>query len=90
MIGTEAAWRTGETWLNALLPYLAKNRNLFDARIQAAAPGVRSMRLDDTYLAWSIFPGQVYRPKKIDARIKNRASIFASPGEQFGPGGETW
>ena len=27
MIATEAAWRTGEAWLDALLPYLAGNRD---------------------------------------------------------------
>jgi cysteine-S-conjugate beta-lyase len=90
MIATEAAWRTGEMWLDALLPYLAKNRDLFDARIQAAAPGARSMRLDATYLAWIDFSGTGLAPKEIAARINNRARIFASPGEQFGPGGETW
>jgi cystathionine beta-lyase len=90
MIATEAAWQTGEMWLDTLLPYLAKNRNLFDARIEAAAPGVRSMRLDATYLAWVDFSGTGLAPKKIAARVKNRARIFASPGEQFGPGGETW
>ena len=55
MVATEAAWRTGETWLDELLPYLAANRDLFDARIEAAAPGARSMRLDATYLAWVDF-----------------------------------
>src|ERR1700732_992358 len=45
MIATEAAWRTGDAWLDALLPYLAESRDLFDARIAAAAPGTRSMRL---------------------------------------------
>jgi cysteine-S-conjugate beta-lyase len=90
MIATEAAWRTGEMWLDALLPYLAKNRDLFNARIQAAAPGAWSMRLDATYLAWVDFSGTDLAPKEITARIKNRARIFASPGEQFGPGGETW
>ncbi len=30
MIATEAAWRTGEAWLEALLSYLAKSRDLFD------------------------------------------------------------
>jgi cystathionine beta-lyase len=90
MIATEAAWRTGETWLDALLPYLATNRDLFDARIQAAAPGARSMRLDGTYLAWVDFSGTNLTPEEVAARVKNRARIFASPGEQFGPGGETW
>ena len=90
MIATEAAWRTGEMWLDALLPYLTKNRDLFDARIQAAAPGARSMHLDATYLAWVDFSGTNLAPEEIDARVKNRARIFASPGEQFGPGGGTW
>jgi cysteine-S-conjugate beta-lyase len=90
MIATEAAWRTGETWLDALLPYLARNRDLFDTRIEAAAPGARSMHLDATYLAWVDFSGTNQAPEEIASRVKNRARIFASPGEQFGPGGGTW
>src|ERR1700685_2345888 len=90
MIATEAAWRTGEPWLDALLPYLAKNRDLFDARIQAAAPGARSMHLDATYLAWVDFSGTNLAPEEVADRVKKRARIFASPGEQFGPGGDTW
>jgi cystathionine beta-lyase len=90
MIATEAAWRTGEMWLDHLLPYLAKSRDLFDARIEAAAPGARSMRLDATYLAWVDFSGTDLAPKEVADRVKKRARIFASPGEQFGPGGETW
>ncbi len=90
MIATEAAWRTGEAWLDALLPYLAESRDLFDARIEAAAPGARSMRLDGTYLAWVDFSGTGLPPEEVAARVAQRARIFASPGEQFGPGGETW
>jgi cysteine-S-conjugate beta-lyase len=90
MIATEAAWRTGEPWLDHLLPYLATSRDLFDARIEAAIPGARSMRLDATYLAWVDFSGTNLPPKEIADRVSKRARIFASPGEQFGPGGETW
>ena len=90
MIATEAAWRTGEAWLEALLPYLAGSRDMLDARIEAAAPGARSMRLDSTYLAWVDFSGTGLPPEEVAARVKSRARIFASPGQQFGPGGETW
>jgi cysteine-S-conjugate beta-lyase len=90
MIATEAAWRTGDAWLDALLPYLAGNRDLFDARIEAAVPGARSMSLAATYLAWVDFSGTGLSPEEVAARVKNRARIFASPGPQFGPGGETW
>src|SRR5215470_2432817 len=90
MIATEAAWRTGDAWLDALLPYLAASRDLFDARIEAAAPGARAMPLDATYLAWVDFSGTGLAAEDVAARVKNRARIFASPGPQFGPGGETW
>ena len=90
MIATEAAWRTGDAWLDALLPYLARNRDLLDARIERAAPGARSMPLDATYLAWVDFSGTGLPPDDVAARVKDRARIFASPGEQFGPGGQTW
>ncbi len=90
MIATEAAWRTGDAWLDALLVYLKGNRDLFDARIVEAVPGVRTMRLDATYLAWADFSGTGLAPEDVSARVKNRARIFASPGPQFGPGGEHW
>lgn len=90
MIATEAAWRTGEAWLDGLLPYLSDNRDLLDQRIEAAAPGARSMRLDATYLAWVDFSGTGLSEEDVADRVKHQARIFASPGEQFGPGGETW
>jgi cystathionine beta-lyase len=90
MIATEAAWRTGAAWLNELLPYLRGNRDLLDRRIEAAAPGARSMRLDATYLAWVDFSGTGLSAEDVASRVSGRARIFASPGSQFGPGGETW
>lgn len=90
MIATEAAWRTGEAWLNALLPYLEGNRDILAGRLQSAAPGARAMRLDATYLAWVDFSGTGLPPKEVAARVADKARIFASPGQQFGPGGESW
>src|SRR6185503_3311885 len=90
MAATEAAWRTGEPWLDALLPYLAKNRDLFDTGIEAAAPGARSMRLDATYLAWVDFSKSGLSAAEVADRVAGRARIYASPGQQFGPGGDNW
>ena len=90
MIATEAAWRTGDAWLDELLPYLVGNRDLLDSRIEAAAPGARSMRLDATYLAWVDFSGTGLKAEDVARRVSERARIFVSPGPQFGPGGETW
>jgi cystathionine beta-lyase len=88
MIATEAAWRTGDAWLDALLRYLAKSRDMFDAGIEAAAPGARSMQLEATYLAWVDFSATGLSAEDVAARVANRARIYASPGPQFGPGGE--
>ena len=88
MIATEAAWRTGEAWLDALLPYLARNRDLLHAGVEAAIPGARAMKLDATYLSWIDFAGTGLSPEDVSSRVK-KARIFASPGEQFGPGGTT-
>lgn len=89
MITTEAAWRTGEAWLDALIPYLARNRDLLHAGVEAAVPGARAMKLDATYLSWIDFAGTGLSPDEVNKRVKQSARIFASPGEQFGPGGET-
>ncbi|MGI9523613.1 MAG: MalY/PatB family protein [Hyphomicrobiaceae bacterium] len=89
MLGTEAAWRSGDAWLDALLPYLQINRDLFDQGIEAAVPGSRSMRLQATYLAWVDFSGAGLTGEEAAMRVKDRARIFASPGPQFGSGGES-
>ena len=38
MIATEAAWRTGDSWLDALLPYLAGSRDILDSGSSARRP----------------------------------------------------
>lgn len=88
MLATEAAWRTGEEWLDALLPYLKANALHFDQRIEAAAPGARSMRLDATYLAWVNFAGTGLPEEDVADRVAQKARIFVNPGPQFGPGGK--
>ncbi len=89
MIATEAAYAHGEPWLEALIPYLAGNRDLLDARIAADIPGARSMPLESTYLSWVDFAGTGLDGDEVMRRIRDVARIGASPGPQFGIGGET-
>jgi cysteine-S-conjugate beta-lyase len=88
MIATQAAWREGDEWLDALIPYLDGNRQLFDTGIARAVPGARSMPLQATYLAWVDFEGTGLSREDIMTRIVDRARIGVSPGPGFGPGGE--
>lgn len=89
MIATEAAQRDGDAWLDALLPYLQTNRDLFHTGIEKAVPGASAMPLEATYLAWVDFSGTGLPREDFMRRIAEKARIGASPGPVFGPGGET-
>lgn len=88
LIATEAAMREGDGWLDALIPYLAANRDRFADRVVRAIPGARAARLEATYLGWVDFSGTGLEMEDYMERITRRARIGVSPGPQFGPGGE--
>ena len=77
----------GAAWVDALMGYLDENRRIFDAAM-AAIPGVRSMPLEATYLAWVDFTATGMTPAEVRARVEGQARIAANHGETFGAGGE--
>lgn len=77
----------GAEWVDAQMQHLAKNREIFDSAINEI-PGLWSMPLQSTYLAWVDFSGTGMSPEEIASRIKDQAKIAVSPGPGFGPGGE--
>jgi len=86
---TEAAYNGGENWLDRLIPYLDKNRRLFDARVNAI-PGLVSMELEATYLAWVDFSGTGMSREEFTDRVQNSAKIATNYGPTFGAGGENF
>ena len=77
----------GAGWVDALCRYLDGNRRLFDAGI-GVIPGLRSMPLEATYLAWVDFSGTGMADEEVRARVEQGARIAANHGETFGRGGE--
>ncbi len=77
----------GAEWVDAQLQHLVKNRAIFDAGINAI-PGLKSMPLQSTYLAWVDFTGTGMSHDDVIARIRDTAKIAVSPGPAFGTGGE--
>lgn len=77
----------GAEWVDAQLQHLVKNRAVFDAGINAI-PGLKSMPLQSTYLAWVDFTGTGMSHDDVIARIRDTAKIAVSPGPAFGTGGE--
>jgi len=86
---TAACSPEGAAWVEDLMAYLDGNRRLFDAGLNAI-PGVRSMPLEATYLAWVDFSGTGMTPAEFTARVEKGARIAANHGDSFGRGGESW
>ncbi len=89
LTSTEAAYRHGDDWLDALLGYLNENRKVFDAGINAI-PGLRSMALEATYLAWVDFSRTGMSHDEIKTRVQQGARIATNDGPTFGTGGENF
>ncbi len=79
----------GAEWVDALIPYLDVNRKLFDEGI-AAIPGLRSVPLEATYLAWVDFAATGMPAREFTRRVEKDARIAVNHGPSFGPGGETF
>lgn len=79
----------GAAWVDALNVYLDGNRRLFDDGINSI-PGLRSMSLESTYLAWVDFSGTGMEPAEFTARVENQAKIAVNHGPSFGKGGENF
>ncbi|MBC7740193.1 MAG: pyridoxal phosphate-dependent aminotransferase [Candidatus Saccharibacteria bacterium] len=88
-MATAAYSPEGAEWVDRLRVYLDGNRRVFDAGI-AAIPGVRSLALDATYLAWVDFSGTGMTAAEFTARVEKVAKIAVNHGAPFGKGGEMY
>lgn len=79
----------GASWVDAQMAHLQENRILFDEAVNAI-PGLWSMPLQSTYLAWVDFSGTGMTHDEVTARLRDDAKIAASAGPGFGTGGESF
>ena len=87
-MATAAYSPEGAAWVDGLMQYLDGNRRLFDAGVNAI-PGLRSMPLEATYLAWVDFAATGMAKDEFTRRVEKDARIAVNHGSSFGPGGET-
>ncbi|MDU8929510.1 MalY/PatB family protein [Alisedimentitalea sp. MJ-SS2] len=86
----EAAYSPeGAAWVDELIAYLNGNRKLFDQGINAV-PGLKSMNLESTYLAWVDFEGTGMDMAEFTRRVEKDARIAVNHGPTFGTGGESF
>ncbi|MEM6307000.1 MAG: aminotransferase class I/II-fold pyridoxal phosphate-dependent enzyme, partial [Pseudomonadota bacterium] len=83
----EAAYSPeGATWVDALTAYLNENRRILDDGLNAI-PGVKSMNMEATYLAWVDFSGTGMPMSEFTKRVEHDAQIAVNHGPTFGTGG---
>jgi cystathionine beta-lyase len=86
---TAAYTPEGAAWVDQQIVHLDSNRRLFDATI-AEIPGLWSMPLQATYLAWVDFSGTGMDHPEFIRRLRQDAKIATTSGPGFGAGGETF
>lgn len=88
-MATAAYSPEGAAWVDALVDYLDGNRRLFDTGVNAI-PGLRSMPLEATYLAWVDGSGTGMATAEFIDRVQKGARIAVNHGASFGLGGESF
>jgi len=83
-----AAYNYGEPWLDELLVYLRSNRDRVDEVVRNSLPGVVSMPLEGTYLAWLDLWGTELSMEEIVRRMQEDARLALNHGPTFGHGGD--
>lgn len=89
LLTVTAAYEHGAEWLEALMAYIDENRKIFDARINAL-PGLQSMHMQATYLAWVDFAGTGMEKAEFTDRVQKGARVVPNHGPTFGTGGDSF
>ncbi|WP_426034321.1 MalY/PatB family protein [Cypionkella sp. TWP1-2-1b2] len=88
-MATAAYSAEGAAWVDQLCAYLDGNAKIFNAGINQI-PGLNSMPLEATYLAWVDFSGTGMAQSEFIARVQKQAKIASNHGTPFGAGGESF
>lgn len=83
-IATEAAYRDGADWLDALLVYLQGNVGLIREFLQANVSHVSMIEPEGTFLVWLDFRALGLDAKALEKFLAHKAQIAISPGYWFG------
>ena len=88
VLATEAAFRNGNDWLDALLAYLEENANTLVHFVRTRLPGVKVTKPEGTYLAWLDFRERFASATELDDFLMQKAKVGLNRGIMFGRQGE--
>ncbi|MBO1305308.1 pyridoxal phosphate-dependent aminotransferase [Enterococcus sp. 669A] len=88
LVGMEAAYRTGEEWLNELLVYLQKNIETTFTFFEEHLPKAKIMKPEGTYLLWIDFSAYGLTDEELENRLVHEGKVVLNTGISYGPGGQ--
>jgi cysteine-S-conjugate beta-lyase len=89
LVAALAAYRDGQEWLDQALVYLKENRDFLAKYVKEKLPGLRTVKMEATYLAWldcktSAIPGNPFDYFLREARVAlNDGAEYGRVGEGF-------
>ncbi|TMU84559.1 pyridoxal phosphate-dependent aminotransferase [Bacillus sp. BHET2] len=88
IIGMEAAYRHGETWLEEILAYLQENVRVTKRFIADQLPDLKLVDPEGTYLLWIDCTKLNLSDEDLKERLLDKGKLALEPGTKYGPGGE--
>ncbi|MBP2240487.1 cystathionine beta-lyase [Cytobacillus eiseniae] len=88
IIGMEAAYRYGETWLEEFLAYIQENIETVKSYIHESIPGISVIEPEAGYLIWLDCRNLQFSDEEIKDRLLKKGKVALEPGPKYGPGGE--
>lgn len=88
LVGMEAAYRTGEEWLEELLVYLQKNIEDTFKFFSEHLPKAKMMRPEGTYLLWIDFSEYGLTDEQLENQLVHEGKVVLNAGISYGPGGK--
>ena len=85
---TEAVFKNGENWLDALQDYLDKNHQYLISTIEEKFPEIRVIPSRATYLAWLDCSSITENTSDLCAFIRRETGLILSAGNIFGGNGQ--
>jgi cysteine-S-conjugate beta-lyase len=87
-VAAEAAYKSGDQWLDELLDYIAANHDFVVDYLKNNLPQIRPIPLEATYLLWLDFSDAGFSTdQEMKDFIIQKARLALSDGPSFGPGG---
>lgn len=87
IIGTEAAYNTGEAWLEELIDYVEGNKKLVQKFLGEKFPMIKVIDSEGTYLLWIDFSGLDMEKEELEKFLVEEAKLWLSGGYIYGEEG---